>query len=247
MPDLQNGFHRCRIAFEQIEVFDKLEKHDIWYPDCTAEGKITYLRERQLMDFFTKESAEDMLAYRRSKEQEIKVGKFLTKCDLYDFDTTHSLQAYIAPPKIITLPGKYISWAYDVAHNAPNCGSLSSSCMRHASMAPYFKLYREYNKGTEPQEIFEEIENHFDKPTSKVSQFRNRPDLYQKSQKLLPALSEQGLKKEIGLVNKLLPNGFHVELNENLVDENGKPARIIYSISDYWIIFKDGEEVEVAA
>ena len=52
MPNLLNSFRQCRMDYNAEDVNARLEKHDIWYPDCSVEGKITYLRERQLLELF---------------------------------------------------------------------------------------------------------------------------------------------------------------------------------------------------
>ena len=54
---------------------------------------------------------------------------------------------------------------------------------------------------------------------------QDQTSLFQKKNKPLSVLSRKELDAEIAKVNKLLPEGFKVKRDPNLVDENGKPAR----------------------
>lgn len=140
-----------RLSFDLKKVLDRLdcsvvgleallEEKDIWYPDISADGQIRYLRKIHTVEFI---SSKDKLLFHKEKGQTLKVGKFLGKFGAYEYDLAHAFQAIIAPHSIAVLTGNYIPWAYLGSNNAPSCGSLNSSCMRHTSQQEYFRIYQE--------------------------------------------------------------------------------------------------------
>ena len=135
MPSLRGVLNEMGMEWRSVE--EKLD--NMWYPSVDAVNKkVRYIHESSIKGLY---EAEDKAAYYEQKAQVIKPGKFLKKVADADYKAIHRFLAYLEPPTIGIVSGKFASWIYNYKNQSGNAGTLSASCMKHDSCSNYFDIY----------------------------------------------------------------------------------------------------------